>query len=87
MMHRELSTLSQLMVSLLLLLFMNNCKSSSSAYPLRSARSAMNLEADLPQMETVVFHLNDSVTRVFLKLPMKICCINEWTPLLPFSHA
>jgi GWxTD domain-containing protein len=68
MMHRELSTLSQLMVSLLLLLFMNNCKSSSSAYPLRSARSAMNLEADLPQIETVVFHLNDSVTRVFFKI-------------------
>lgn len=28
----------------------------------------MNLEADLPQMETVVFHLNDSVTRVFFKI-------------------
>ena len=68
MMQRELSTLSQLMVSLLLLLFLNNCKSSSSAYPLRPARSAMNLEADLPQMETVVFHLNDSVTQVFFKI-------------------
>ncbi|NBQ47786.1 MAG: hypothetical protein EBU33_04945, partial [Sphingobacteriia bacterium] len=56
------------MVSLLLLLFLNNCKSSSSAYPLRPARSAMNLEADLPQMETVVFHLNDSVTQVFFKI-------------------
>jgi GWxTD domain-containing protein len=43
------------------------CKPAESSYPVRPVRSALNPDADLLDLQTLVYHVNDSVTQIYLK--------------------
>lgn len=46
---------------------LSTCHTINTNYAVRPARSALHPESDLPEIQALAFHLNDSVTRIYLK--------------------
>lgn len=52
----------------LAVLLLGQCKSLQKSYPTRPVRSGLHPTSDLPEVQALAYHLNDSLTKVYLSI-------------------
>ena len=53
---------------IVLLSMLFSCQSKKSPYTAKSSKSATNPESDLLEVNTVAYHINDSVTNIYVEV-------------------